>query len=285
MSIRRFLQVISIVMPVALSGCVAQPNDSRLDGMVTSTQFDSRFDALETTLSQRCSLQTERWQTHETHFGNLGDELSDEMRNVGRVLRGLRADVERLDTEPNLVISDCSATQNPLLENKQLLGRNEWVGFPTIGTYLKARIDSGANTASLSATDITEFERDGEDWLRFKLALDDDAAVIDDVRGEWIEAEVTRRVRIIQASGSESRPVITLLMELGPIKQNVEFTLNDRTHLTYPVLLGRRFMMDIALIDVAKAYLHERPEYPGGEPSELAAEDEAADLVDDDEDE
>ncbi|MFP3387064.1 RimK/LysX family protein, partial [Tritonibacter sp. SIMBA_163] len=77
------------------------------------------------------------------------------------------------------------------------------------------------------------------------------------VRDEWIEAPIERRVKIVQASGEESRPVISLLMTLGPIRENVEFTLNDRTHLDYPVLLGRRFMLDIATIDVAETYLHE----------------------------
>lgn len=286
MPIRRLMPVITIITLAALGGCVApQFQDSRLDDMVTTAQLDSRLNALESTLTQSCRAQGELLRSHDARLDELGDELSADMRSVGRVLRGLRANVEHLDTEPNLVLTDCPNNAGSLLENKELLGRNEWVGFPSIGTYLKARIDSGANTASLSATDITEFEREGEDWVRFKLALNEDTVVVDDVRGEWIEAEVTRRVRIIQASGSESRPVVTLPMELGPFKQNVEFTLNDRTHLSYPVLLGRRFLMDIALIDVSKAYLHERPEYPGGEPSELAAEDEAADLVDDDEDE
>ena len=165
-------------------------------------------------------------------------------------------------------------------DNKTLLGRSEWVGLPSIGTYLKARVDSGANTSSLSASEITRFERDGEDWVRFKLALNEDDVVVEQIRDEWIEAPIERRVKIIQASGEESRPVISLLMTLGPIRENVEFTLNDRSHLDYPVLLGRRFMMDIATIDVAETYLHDRPEFPGGAPSEEAADDEAADQDD-----
>jgi hypothetical protein len=147
--------------------------------------------------------------------------------------------------------------------NKIVLGRQEWVGFPDIGTYLKARVDSGANTSSLSARDITYFERDGEKWVRFKLALaEDEDGVVERVRDRWIEAPLLRKVRIIQATGTDTRPVVRLLMTLGPIRQEVEFTLNDRTDLTYPVLLGRRFMMDIADIDVSREYIYERPEFP-----------------------
>lgn len=60
-------------------------------------------------------------------------------------------------------------------------------------------------------------------------------------------------------------------LSLGPIEQNAEFSLNDRSHLTYPVLLGRRFMMDIAVTDISQNYSSPRPEFPGGEPAASAA--------------
>jgi len=55
-------------------------------------------------------------------------------------------------------------------------------------------VDSGANTSSLSAREITRFERDGENWVRFKLALTEEDVVVDSQRDEWIEAPVERRV-------------------------------------------------------------------------------------------
>ncbi|MCG7598463.1 RimK/LysX family protein [Halomonas sp. McH1-25] len=283
MPIRRELLAVSAGL-LLLGGCALQPQPDegdRLDELLTTSRFNDRIGELEATLATSCQVQEASRQGQQDRLERVGADV----REIGGLVRALRADVETLDNEPGVVMPECPSDDIAALENKTLLGRTEWVGFPNVGTYLKARVDSGANTASLSAREITEFEREGEDWVRFKLALDEDAVAIDAVRDKWIEAEVVRRVRIIQASGEESRPVVSLLMELGPIKQNVEFTLNNRTHLNYPVLLGRRFMMDIALIDVAQAYLHERPEYPGGESAEMAAEDEAGDRVDDDEDE
>lgn len=283
MAIRYSLLAVYATLSI-LGGCASysQTEDSgRLDTLVTTPQLASQLSAFEARLAEQCSFQQNAHQTQQMQL----EKLNTETRQFGSLLRELRADVEKLHDESTVVMPDCPVGNNGLLANKELLGRNEWVGFPGIGTYLKARIDSGANTASLSAKEITEFEREGESWVRFKLALSDDVVAIESVRDKWIEAEITRRVRIIQASGEESRPVIELLMQLGPIKQNVEFTLNDRSHLTYPVLLGRRFMMDIALIDVSQAYLHERPEYPGGEPSEQAVDDEASDRNDDQENE
>lgn len=267
-----------------LGGCALQPqveDNGQSEDLLTTAQLTSQLNALETRLTEQCSAQELAHQEQQSQF----ERLNTEVRESGSLLLELRADVEKLHSESAIVMPDCPVGRTEALENKELLGRNEWIGFPGVGTYLKARIDSGANTASISAKEITEFEREGESWVRFKLALADDTVVVEEVRDEWIEAEITRQVKIIQASGEENRPVISLLMELGPIKQNVEFTLNDRSHLTYPVLLGRRFMMDIALIDVSQAYLHERPEYPGGAPSERAVEDEATDRNDDQENE
>jgi hypothetical protein len=264
-------------LSMSFAGCAVTQPESNEPPPLSEASFNNRILELEASLSQRCEATT---QLHEQQSSQQ-QVLTADVREVGSLLRLMRQDIASLEArgeEPVIIREECSVTEPA--DNKTLLGRSEWVGLPSIGTYLKARVDSGANTSSLSAADITRFERDGEDWVRFKLALNDDDVVVDQVRDEWIEAPIERSVKIVQASGEESRPVISLLMTLGPIRENVEFTLNDRTHLDYPVLLGRRFMMDIATIDVAETYLHDRPEFPGGEPSEEAADDEAADQDD-----
>ena len=265
-------------LSLSFAGCAVTPPETNEPPPLSEASFNTRILELETSLAQQCASASAL--LHEQQL-NQQRALTADVREVGSLLRYLRQDVAGLQArgeDPVIVREECDvdATQ----DNKTLLGRSEWVGLPSVGTYLKARVDSGANTSSLSAAEITRFERDGENWVRFKLALNDNDVVVDRVRDEWIEAPIVRRVRIVQASGEESRPVISLLMTLGPIRENVEFTLNNRTHLDYPVLLGRRFMMDIATIDVAQTYLYERPEFPGGEPADQAAEDEAADQDD-----
>ncbi|WP_129140312.1 ATP-dependent zinc protease [Modicisalibacter coralii] len=278
MPIRHSRPAIAAGLLLLLGGCALPASqDPRLDTLLTTSRFDDRIAELENTLAAQCAVDAAR----RDDTGQRLAVLQGDVRAATLQLKALRGDLQQRDSEPAIKVPDCPTSVDPSLENMEVVGRSEWVGFPTLGTYLKARLDTGANTGSLSARDITEFERDGEDWVRFKLALEDDAVVVDSVRDRWIEAEITRRVRIIQASGEESRPVISLLMRLGPIKQNVEFTLNDRTHLTYPVLLGRRFMRDIVVVDVARHYLYDRPEYPGGAPASAAARDEATDNDDD----
>lgn len=272
--------LLTSLLAVSLAGCVSLAPEKPQDmppPPLTENAFETRINELELSLQAQCDtsqiLESQQRQSY---------KMTADVREVGSLLRRLRDDVNALKLtpsrapEPVAVQQECE-TPDTLDATKTLVGRSEWIGLPNYGTYLKARIDSGANTSSLSAQEITPFERDGEDWVRFKLALNDDDVVVDSVRDEWFEAPVERRLKVVQASGEESRPVISLLVTLGPIRQHAEFTLNDRMHLNFPVLLGRRFLLDIALIDVAETYLHDRPEFPGGEPAVDASNDEASD--------
>ena len=46
-----------------------------------------------------------------------------------------------------------------------LYGRYEQIKVEDVGKTLKAKMDTGAMTASLSARDIERFQRDGEEWV------------------------------------------------------------------------------------------------------------------------
>jgi hypothetical protein len=43
------------------------------------------------------------------------------------------------------------------------------------GVELKTKLDSGALTSSLHATDVDVFEKDGDDWVRFTVDVVDEA--------------------------------------------------------------------------------------------------------------
>lgn len=249
---------IGLAASLALAGCSLVQTDTQAPPPLTQPAFESRINGLEDRLASQCDP-AEVLQRQRRHQ----QDLTADVREVGSLLRGLRSDMasRQEDRDDKQVVVDKACKADDILGTKTLLGRSEWVGLPKLETYLQARIDSGAKTASLSAREITAFERDGDDWVRFKLALQDDDEVVDARRDAWIEAPVERKVRIIQASGKETRPVISLLTTLGPIRQKVDFTLNDRSHLDYPVLLGRRFLLDIALVDVAQRYIHDRPSF------------------------
>ncbi|MDN3526427.1 ATP-dependent zinc protease [Halomonas sabkhae] len=259
-----------------LGGCAWLPSQQEpAPPPVTSAEFQVGLQQLERRVMAQCDDHSER--LAQQRQGQR--TLTADVREVGRLVRDLSTDIEQLERDSRQqnttrVVTECRATDDRLA-NKELLGRTEWVGLPDIGTSLKARVDSGADTSSLSARDITPFERDGEDWVRFKLGVTKDDAVAEVARDSWQEAPIERRVRVIQAAGEESRPVIELLMTLGPIREPVQFTLTDRRDLAHPVLLGRRFLMDIAIIDVAREFVHDQPEMPGTEADSADGEEDA----------
>ncbi len=121
---------------------------------LSEASFNNRILELEASLSQSCEATT---QLHEQQISQQ-QVLTADVREVGSLLRLMRQDIASLEArgeEPVIIREECSVTEPA--DNKTLLGRSEWVGLPSIGTYLKARVDSGANTSSLSAADITRF--------------------------------------------------------------------------------------------------------------------------------
>ncbi|USD63803.1 ATP-dependent zinc protease [Vibrio sp. SCSIO 43140] len=139
-------------------------------------------------------------------------------------------------------------------DGKLILGEQEYVSLVDIKVSTKARIDTGATTSSLSAVDIVPFERDGKDWVKFKMKHDG-------VESKEVSLPVERWVKVKQSSSEESdkRPVIVSVIKIGDMTSKTEFTLADRTHLKYPVLLGRSFFRDVAIVDVSRKYVQPKP--------------------------
>lgn len=135
--------------------------------------------------------------------------------------------------------------------DKLLVGEIEKVRLTPPGHVFHARIDTGATTSSLDARDIETFERDGNAWVRFKVAEHEKDSPHE------LERPIERYVRVLQSSNDETdrRPVVRLQFELGRIALIEEFTLVDRKHLDYQVLIGRNILKDLIVVDVAQKFL------------------------------
>ena len=138
-------------------------------------------------------------------------------------------------------------------DGKLILGEEEWVFVPGLKEAFKARVDTGATTSSISAVDIVDFERDGKDWVKFKIEHDN-------ITTEEISLPVERWVKIKQSSaeGTQRRAVVVAAIQIGDLKDKTEFTLADRTHLSFPLLLGRSFFRDVAVVDVRQKYVQKK---------------------------
>jgi hypothetical protein len=129
-----------------------------------------------------------------------------------------------------------------------MVGQLEQVWLQNLQLALPARIDTGAETASLDARNIELFERNGRRWVRFEIQHPETGDAIQ------MERKLKRMVAIIQSNTAESerRPVIKLGVTIGHISQTAEFTLSDRSHLDYQLLIGRNILQDVMLVDVSE---------------------------------
>jgi len=130
---------------------------------------------------------------------------------------------------------------------KMLIGRNEMVLFPDLNiSSIKARVDTGARTSSLHAFNIELFERAGARWVRFDF---------EDQRS--LEARLWKQKYVRSSNGKrQSRYFIKTHVEFMKDRQIlVILSLNDRSNMKYPVLLGRRLLAGRFIVDVEKEYV------------------------------
>lgn len=168
----------------------------------------------------------------------------------------------------------------PIVE-KRIMGWVENVYLPPSNTKLKAKLDTGAKTSSIDARDIEPFEKNGEPWVRFKVVRNGREAYVDkhgrhhpakpdiDLTFERKVARVARIKR--HKRKSMERYVINLPLIIGGREYEPEFSLTNRRKFIYPVLLGRRFLKEIAIVDPSKTFLaRERPSQKPDKQDKLA---------------
>lgn len=126
---------------------------------------------------------------------------------------------------------------------KIMIGAVEDVVIFPWGVTLAARIDTGAATSSL---DVCEFKVVGK-YVTFTLA--------DRCGGHKIRRPLIHMKTIHTSEGSDQRPIIVLDMCLGSRLIKTHVTLNDRSKMEYPVLVGRRALRGKYIVDVSRKNL------------------------------
>lgn len=250
--LRRYLPFSCIIL---LSGCSLLPSNN-------PTPTLNAVNALQNNVN-------DQMQSMITQIQQQNDMITQLEKSLGSVTQQLKKQANQKPPAPQVIIKEKpvivqapakSATVDPTQANgKAILGEEEWVWLEPISLHFRARIDTGATTSSLNAQDLQYFERDGKDWVRFNLDhnTDDQTPDID-----TIESPIIRWVKIRQASAEEleRRPVIEMKIKIGKLEEKAQFTLSDRSQMNYPVLLGRQFFKDIALVDVGKQYVQGKPD-------------------------
>jgi hypothetical protein len=155
----------------------------------------------------------------------------------------------------SLILSVSAPAQG---KEQPVFGWIELAEFVDWGAVTKVKMDTGALSSSLHATDLEYFQRDDAKWVRFKIEIEDQRGKKEKEKEvqRTFERPVYRFVKIISSNGiSDRRPSVLMKLCLGSEIYEEQFTLNDRGELTYPILFGRRSIEHVGLIDVTRTYI------------------------------
>ena len=131
-------------------------------------------------------------------------------------------------------------------DHLSVIGLREWVALPDLGiSQMIAKVDSGAKTSALHASNICTFERDGQDWVRFDAHVGSRSKQ----KTRTCEARLIDLKRIKSSNGQlQERFVIRTPLVLGDRSWLVDFTLTCRKAMRYRMLLGCTAMQDAQLV-------------------------------------
>lgn len=129
------------------------------------------------------------------------------------------------------------------------------VGIP----WIKAKLDTGARTSSLHAYKIKPFERDGDEWVRFRVRPWQESA--DDET--LVELPVHDRRRVRSSSGHvEERIVVRMPVVLIGREVRAEVTLTNRDAMGFRMLIGREALRRGFAVDAGRSFLGGRAPKP-----------------------
>lgn len=131
-------------------------------------------------------------------------------------------------------------------DHLSVIGLREWVALPDLGiSQMIAKVDSGAKTSALHASNIATFERDGQDWVRFDAHVGSRSKQ----KTRTCEARLIDLKRIKSSNGQlQERLVIRTSLVLGDRSWLVDFTLTCRKAMRYRMLLGCTAMQEAQLV-------------------------------------
>ncbi|MDX1331868.1 MAG: 30S ribosomal protein S6--L-glutamate ligase [Robiginitalea sp.] len=139
------------------------------------------------------------------------------------------------------------------MNNLSVLGSEEWCVFDDLGIpAIKARVDSGAKTSSIQASNTKIVMRGGHEWVQFEVhPLQKDRRITIPCEAPLIDRRTVR-----SSSGvSEERLVVRTPLRLGDQKFDIELTLTNRDNMDFRMLLGREALSGRYVVDPGQMLL------------------------------
>ena len=131
----------------------------------------------------------------------------------------------------------------------KMIGSTDRIDFPDFGLEdIDCKIDTGASISALHCHSVRLVEKDGIQYVSFRLLDPKHEAYR---KREFRISDFKERKVKSSFGALEFRfSIRTSIRVMGKLYKT-EFTLTDRKRMKYPVLLGKRFLKNRFLVDVA----------------------------------
>ncbi len=127
-------------------------------------------------------------------------------------------------------------------KKKILIGNKDIVDFPDLNMWaVKAKVDTGADTSSIHVRKIKLEQKGGEQVLSCYF------------RPRHKTTFTSFKQKMVKSSNGISQMRYAVMLKLILFGQEYEtyFTLSDRKAMTFPILLGKRFLKGKFVVDVS----------------------------------
>ncbi|WP_258179630.1 putative ATP-dependent zinc protease [Photobacterium iliopiscarium] len=133
-----------------------------------------------------------------------------------------------------------ATTKKTTKDGMLILGHHEWVLILSGTKHISAYIDPKSATSRIGVKDLVEFERDGDNWVKFHFQAKEYKYPVK----SWSKSEDKKRL-----------PVVSLRTKLGDRNDEVVYQLINGGN---GVVLGENFMRDIAIQNNQRKYIQPR---------------------------
>lgn len=142
-----------------------------------------------------------------------------------------------------------------ICNNKQVLGVIEKIQLTDQHVVLDAKLDTGADMSSLSATDVSIFTHDNKQYVHFTVYVPaiQQKIILNAPLIDYARIRVRHEANTTQEY--VDRPVVSLPVCINKQRVMLPVNLTDRTNLQYPMLIGKDVLEQLhILVDVSQKY-------------------------------
>lgn len=135
-----------------------------------------------------------------------------------------------------------------------IIGRFEHIDVVNKLDGIPAKIDTGAYRSSIHVSDIQIIEKNKTPYLKFTIGNHPSFK-----RKRTLQTRAFREIEVLSSSGHKTkRYEVTLKIRLGYKVFQTSFTLANRTHHVFPILVGRKAIRNRFLVDASRSGVDKR---------------------------